>query len=323
MCGRIGSGTVGRVSDFVLHSPPLLSRDPLDRPLGLREDDVQLDAGWPTGLVLRLSVRGKVRVDGHSVMYEKAASVAPTRPADAVLLGVEDGRHFWAIGDPGMDTEPIPGELDGSTVLGDLRTHGSRLSAVDTARLVAAQAVLNWHSSARFCARDGAPTTLKSGGWVSVCTECGRDEYPRTDPAIICLVHDGDDRVLLARQPTWPTRMFSILAGFVEAGESLEACVEREIAEEVGVQVTNVRYLGSQPWPFPRSVMLGFHAVGDPATSLVFSDGEIGEAEWFTRAQIRASLAMGDWSDDGHSRPLLPGSVSIARGMLEAWAAQD
>lgn len=313
---------MGRVSEFELRQPPLLSRDPLDRPFGLREDDARLDAGWPTAKVLRLSARGKVRTDGSAVFYEDALSIAPTRPAEAVLLGVEDGEHMWAIGDPGLDTAPIPGEIDGA-VLGDLRSHGARFSAADTARMVAAQAVLNWRGGAKFCARDGAPTTLKSGGWVSVCAECGREEYPRTDPAIICLVHDGADRVLLARQPTWPPRMFSILAGFVEAGESLEACVEREIAEEVGVAVQHVRYLGSQPWPFPRSVMLGFHATGDPATPLVFSDGEIAEAEWFTRDQIRTSLALGDWNDDGQIRPMLPGSVSIARGMLEAWAALD
>ncbi|WP_024795488.1 NAD(+) diphosphatase [Tomitella biformata] len=311
------------MSEFELHSPPLLSRDPLDRPLGLREDDAQLDAGWPSARVLRLSARGKVRTDGSAVLYEDALEVAPDRPAGAVLLGIEDGRHMWAISDPRMDSAPIPGEMDGAVQLGDLRTHGVHFAAVDTARMVAAQAVLNWHHGAKFCARDGAPTVLKSGGWVSVCEKCEREEYPRTDPAIICLVHDGADRVLLARQGTWPKRMFSILAGFVEAGESLEACVEREIMEEVGVQVSDVRYLGSQPWPFPRSVMLGFHATGDPSTPLVFSDGEIGEAEWFTRAQVRASLAQGDWADDGQTRPMLPGSVSIARGILEAWAALD
>ena len=314
---------MGRVSRFELHSPPLLSRDPLDRPLGLREDDAQLDAGWPTALVMRLSGRGKFRIDGNAVLYEDAPAVSRTRPDDVVLLGIEDGRHIWGLGDPSIDTEPIPGEIDAAVQLGDLRTFGPRLAAADTARLVAAQAVLNWHRNAKFCQRDGARTRLKSAGWVSVCVECGHEEYPRTDPAIICLVHDGADRVLLARQPTWPKRMFSILAGFVEAGESLEACVEREIEEEVGVLVSDVRYLGSQPWPFPRSVMLGFHAVGDPSTPLFFSDGEIGEAEWFTRAQIREALAMGDWSDDGQSRPLLPGAVSIARGMLEAWAALD
>lgn len=323
MCGAPDGGTVGRVTRFELLSPPLLSLDPLERPLGLRNDAAQLDAGWPRALVLRLSPRGKVRTNGAAVIYDEALDLAPARPADAVLLGLFGDRHVWAIGDDELDSEPIPGEVDRDVQLGDLRTHGARFPADDTARMVAAQAVLNWRRTAKFCARDGAPTTLTNGGWVSVCTECGREEYPRTDPAVICLVHDGADKVLLARQGTWPKRMFSVLAGFVEAGESLEACVEREIEEEVGVKVSDVRYLGSQPWPFPRSVMLGFHALGDPDARFVFSDGEIAEAVWFTRAEVRASLALGDWSDDGDTRPLLPGSVSIARGMLEAWAALD
>lgn len=314
---------MGRVTRFELLSPPLLSRDPLERPLGLRDDPAQLDAGWPHALVLRLSGRGKVRIDGTSVLYDEAPAIAQTRPADAVLLGLLGDRHVWGLSDEDLDSEPIPGEVDRDVQLGDLRTHGTRFCAEDTARMVSAQAVLNWHRNAKFCARDGAPTTLAKGGWVSVCAQCGREEYPRTDPAVICLVHDGADKVLLARQGTWPKRMFSVLAGFVEAGESLEACVEREIEEEVGVKVSDVRYLGSQPWPFPRSVMLGFHAVADPAEPFLFSDGEIAEAVWFTRAEVRASLALGDWSDDGDMRPLLPGAVSIARGMLEAWAALD
>ena len=102
---------------------------------------------------------------------------------------------------------------------------------------------------------------------------------------MICLVHDGHDRAVLARQTVWPERLFSLLAGFVEAGESFESCVAREIAEEVGLTVTDIRYLGSQPWPFPRSLMVGFHAIGDPEQEFSFNDGEIAEAEWFTRAR--------------------------------------
>src|SRR6185295_293966 len=114
-----------------------------------------------------------------------------------------------------------------------------------------------------------------------------------TDPAVICLVHDGADRVLLARQPVWAPGRFSVLAGFVEAGESLEACVVREIREEVGVDVSEVSYLGSQAWPFPRSLMIGFHALADPAQPLVPADGEIAEAMWVTRDELRAALNHG------------------------------
>ncbi len=136
-----------------------------------------------------------------------------------------------------------------------------------------------------------------------------------------CVVHDGGDRCVLARQAMWPERLFSLIAGFVEAGESFETCVVREVAEEIGLDVRDVEYLGSQPWPFPRSLMVGFHAIGDPDQQFVFSDGEIAEAEWFTRAEVREALAHGDWSSDSQSRLLLPGSISIAREIIESWAA--
>ncbi len=127
---------------------------------------------------------------------------------------------------------------------------------------------------------------------------------------------------MLARQAVWPERMFSLLAGFVEAGESFEVCVAREIREEIGLTVRDVRYLGSQPWPFPRSLMVGFHALGDPDEDFSFNDGEIAEANWFTRDEVRAALAAGDWSSASESKLLLPGSISIARVIIESWAGR-
>ena len=161
-----------------------------------------------------------------------------------------------------------------------------------------AVALLNWHDSARFSAVDGSPTKSARAGWSRVNPVTGHEEFPRIDPAVICLVHDGGDRAVLARQAVWPERMFSLLAGFVEAGESFEVCVAREIREEIGLTVRDVRYLGSQPWPFPRSLMVGFHALGDPDEEFAFNDGEIAEAAWFTRDEVRAALDAGDWSSD-------------------------
>jgi NAD+ diphosphatase len=115
--------------------------------------------------------------------------------------------------------------------------------------------------------------------------------------------------------------LFSLIAGFVEAGESFETCVVREVAEEIGLAVHSVEYLGSQPWPFPRSLMVGFHAVGDPEQEFCFSDGEIAEADWFTRAEVRSALEAGDWRSGSTARMLLPGSISIAREIIESWAA--
>ncbi|WP_066908380.1 NAD(+) diphosphatase, partial [Mycobacterium interjectum] len=189
-----------------------------------------------------------------------------------------------------------------------------------------ALALLNWHDSARFSAADGSPTRPARGGWSRINPVTGHEEFPRIDPAVICLVHDGGDRAVLARQAVWPERMFSLLAGFVEAGESFEVCVVREIREEIGLTVRDVRYLGSQPWPFPRSLMVGFHAVGDPDEEFSFNDGEIAEAQWFTRDEVRAALAAGDWgsaAESSGSKLLLPGSISIARVIIESWAGLD
>jgi len=237
-------------------------------------------------------------------------------PEEAVLLGEADGVAYWAVRDP---TELVPGEDPVDRA--DLRTAGAALDALGAGLLTSAVAVLNWHDNARFCGRDGSRTRPRAAGWHRVCEAEGHEDYPRTDPAVICLVHDGADRVLLARQPVWPEGRFSVLAGFVEAGESLEACVLREIHEEVGVPVRDVAYLGSQGWPFPRSLMVGFRAVADADAPLRPAEGEIAEAMWVSRAEVRQALAAGDWAGAEGSPLLLPGGVSIARAMLEAWAA--
>ena len=229
-----------------------------------------------------------------------------------------DGRHVWGIRSELQPPEGAPVEVL------DLRRTGDVFDDVSAQLVATATALLNWHDSARFSPVDGAPTTPVKAGWGRINPVTGREEFPRIDPAVICLVHDGHDRAVLARQTLWPERLFSILAGFVEAGESFESCVVREIAEEIGLTVTDVEYLGSQPWPFPRSLMVGFHAVGDPEQEFSFNDGEIAEAGWFTRAEIREALDRGDWgSGGGDSRLLLPGSISIAREIIESWAAQD
>ncbi|MFD6391978.1 NAD(+) diphosphatase [Nocardia sp. NPDC055029] len=293
---------------FRLKDVPLLSRSTIDRAEHVRLDPDALREGWGKAKVLRVDARGRVRVESAGVVLDAAVTIAEQPGPGAVFLGVVEGSHLWAVREP---------ELDGT--LKDLRA----LGAVDdfTADLLAtAYALLNWHDHAGFHGGDGTTTTLARAGW-SRLTADGVEEFPRIDPAIICLVHDGADRVLLARQHTWPATMFSLLAGFVEAGESLEHCVEREVREEVGVDVREVTYLGSQPWPFPRSLMVGFAAVGDPEQELVFSDGEIAEAHWFTRDEVRAALQIGDWSaKDTGARLLVPGSISIARTIIESWA---
>lgn len=158
-----------------------------------------------------------------------------------------------------------PDDPDARAEVVNLRSLGPIFDDISSQLVSAAVALLNWHERARFSSVDGSPTRPARAGWSRVNPVTGHEEFPRIDPAVICLVHDGGDRAVLARQAVWPERMFSLLAGFVEAGESFEVCVAREIREEIGLTVRGVRYLGSQPWPFPRSLMVGFHAVGDPA----------------------------------------------------------
>ena len=306
--------------DFQLRSVPLLSRIGADRADQVRTDVDAATAGWAEAALLRLDSRNQVLVAGGRVLLGSAKAFADKPPPDAVFLGrLEDGRDVWAVRGP----LEASGDPDVQAEVADLRRGGQLFDDVGAQLVSAAAALLNWHASARFSSVDGSATKPIRAGWARVNPVTGHEEFPRIDPAVICLVHDGGDRAVLARQTVWPERMFSLLAGFVEAGESFETCVVREIREEIGLAVRDVRYLGSQPWPFPRSLMVGFHAIGDPDQEFSFNDGEIAEAAWFSRDEVRAALALGDWSSDENAKLLLPGSVSIARVIIESWAALD
>ena len=305
---------------FRLRNVPLLSRIGADRADELRTDIDAATAGWSEAALLRVDHRNQVLIAGGRVALGAASKLADAPPPDAVFLGrIEDGRHVWAV----RGALEAPDDPDADTEVLDLRRAGHVFDDVSAQLVASATALLNWHEKARFSAVDGSPTRPVKGGWARVNPLTGDEEFPRIDPAVICLVHDGHDRAVLARQTVWPPRLFSLIAGFVEAGESFEACVVREVAEEIGLAVHDVEYLGSQPWPFPRSLMVGFHAIGDPEQDFAFNDGEIAEAGWFTRAEVRDALEHGDWSSDSQSRLLLPGSISIAREIIESWAAQS
>lgn len=306
--------------EFQLSSVPLLSRVGADRADQLRTDVEAATAGWADAALLRVDSRNQVLVADGGVVLGRATDLADKPPAEAVFLGrLEDGRHVWGV--RGALQAPADQSVRAEVV--NLRGLGPVFDDTSSQLVSTAVALLNWHDRARFSAVDGSPTRPARAGWARVNPVTGHEEYPRIDPAVICLVHDGGDRAVLARQTVWPERMFSLLAGFVEAGESFEVCVAREIHEEIGLTVREVRYLGSQPWPFPRSLMVGFHAVADPAEEFAFNDGEIAEAAWFTRDEVRAALAEGDWSSSSDSKLLLPGSISIARVIIESWAAID
>jgi NAD+ diphosphatase len=322
---------VNVLTGFQLDELPLLSRSTVEREEGLRDDEARRRELWADGRVLVLDPHGRtpVREAGTVLAYRPADSFGDVPPADAFLLGEQEGVGYWAIV-VDQESEPTADGWNAWKQVGngtgeqwlDLRGAGAFLNATCAGLFTTAIALANWHSRAKFCAKCGSPVRRVKAGWATRCTGCSREEYPRTDPAVICLVHDRDgqdgSQVLLARQPIWPKGRYSVLAGFVEAGESLEACVSREIAEEVGVDVTDIRYLGSQPWPFPRSLMLGFAASADPAQPVRMADGEIEEAHWVPRAEVREALEA-ERAGTPHWLGL-PGPTSIARRMLESWA---
>ncbi|MEZ5666901.1 MAG: NAD(+) diphosphatase [Alphaproteobacteria bacterium] len=230
--------------------------------------------------------------------------------AEPVFLGEFSRAAYFAV-DLSQHAPDEPGHHEAA--YRDLRAVGPLLGAEDGAILAYARAMAYWHQRHRFCGACGAPTRSGQAGHVRQCTgaACGIQHFPRTDPAVIMLVHDGD-RIVLGRQKVWPPGMHSVLAGFVEPGESLEDAVAREVYEEIGVRVTEVHYHSSQPWPFPSSIMLGFWARA-ATTEIRVDPHELEDARWYDRAALQAS------PEDETFR--LPRLDSIARRLVEDWMA--
>lgn len=323
---RSAARLTGGIHGFPI-ATPVLSRGSADRSEDLRDEN-RIAAAWPTARVVVVDENGRTAVattpDGVRLVSRPAFDCGQAAPRGAVLLGTVAARPAHHNGGSAVDYWAVPGDPEsagdslGDVQLAGLRDIGALLSDTDAGLLTAAVAVLNWHRHGSFCPRCGLPSTAESAGWSRLCPN-GHQEFPRTDPAVIVLVHDGADKMVLARQPSWPAGRVSVLAGFTEAGESLEATVSREILEEVGLPVTDIGYLGSQPWPFPRSLMVGFAARAEPGAPLIPRDGEIEAAHWVDRATVRRVLAAGGTADGIG----LPPSISIARRMVEGWAALD
>jgi len=270
------------------------------------------DAAWladrradPASRVV-IATRDGVLVDPDGTPATVAVSEVPD-DAETVLLGVgHDGAAVFAA-DPGPERGVA---LRPEASLVGLRDVAAMSALADANLLAHATGLLNWHRRHRFCANCGAATDTAEAGYVRECPNCGAQHHPRTDPVVITLVTDGD-RVLLGRNANWPERRFSCLAGFVEPGESLEQAVEREVGEEAGVTVADVRYVSSQPWPFPASLMLGFEATytgGDPHPH----DRELQAVEWFTREDLRRAAA-------GDGNVTIPPPLAIARRLMDGW----
>ncbi|WP_298750654.1 NAD(+) diphosphatase [uncultured Serinicoccus sp.] len=291
-----------------------LSRSRVDRLARVRTDDTELGAVLQRPGTRVLELRG----DAVAVLHDPTRLLlrAP-REGDADhddepwFLGRDAGVDYVAVtaDRAAPEADDHRGGREEVTWAG-LREVGADLDDRDAGLLTAATALRAWHDRHGHCPRCGAATQVVQGGWLRRCPTDGSEHHPRTDPAVIMAVTDPDDRLLLATGIPWPEGRLSVLAGFVEAGESLEAAVAREVEEEVGVQVDGLVYRGNQPWPFPGSLMLAFRA-RTGQTDLTIQESELRSASWYTRDQLTEGLQDGRFT--------LPSRVSIAHRLIEEW----
>jgi NAD+ diphosphatase len=278
----------------------------LDRAEALRLDVEALAAHWPSANVLVIDNEGQARFFGaeDSPEFPRGEMLSTQRPVSASFLGLDGEQRWFAIA-----AENLP-ELPPSTL--DLRSAALRWPDLPASIFAQARALLFWQQRNRFCGVCGHPLTLTRGGFSAKCEQCGSEHYPRTDPAIIVAVSDGE-RLLLGRQAGWPEKRWSVLAGFLEPGESLEQTVVREVMEEAGVRVHACSYVASQPWPFPSALMLGFRAEAEPQAVRIGE--ELEDARWFSVEQLLAQVADGEL--------LLSPKISISRWLIEDWLARQ
>jgi NAD+ diphosphatase len=295
--------------------------NPLDRVSERRRD-----AGWISSLLDEPSTRliplrdlkpairngSQMALDWQPVGLWREAIAAG---ATVVLLGIAEGRAHFALDATGADLLPDPA-IENI----DVRTLAPLITGPEAAILAEARSVVDWHARHRFCAQCGTPSEVMAGGWTRHCPACKAHHFPRVDPVVIMLAVRGE-RALLGRGRRRPGARFSCLAGFMEPGETLEDAVRREVREESGIRCGRVRYLASQPWPFPSTLMMGFLA--EALTEEITVDlEELVEARWFDRDEIRemvARAAAGD-PDPETTVPSLPGPVAIAHQICRRWA---
>lgn len=286
----------------VTHVHERLTSTRYDRRAARRTDETWLEERWadPASRVLVVA-DNQLRVGDAGLAW---LSPAEAPPGIRVLLGERDGVTHFAM----ITTEPL------GTGWVTLRGAFGHLSEADAPLVLHAIGMAEWLRATRFCSRCGEALAPVKQAHELICPQ-GHTAFPRTDPAVIMLVTDGEpgspeERCLLGRQAVWPQGRFSTLAGFCEPGESLEDAVRREVAEETGVAVGEVTYFGNQPWPLPASLMLGFFGRATD-TAIEVDLAEIEEARWFSRAELRAGAEAGTL--------VLPGGVSISRSLIEAW----
>jgi NAD+ diphosphatase len=258
---------------------------------------------WKSDDVLTLVVGGE-HVPTHGGRGLRWVRLADAPEGDFIYLGERAGQHYAAV-----MVDRVPERLEPAS----LRVIGPTVPAEEASLAVHGVGIARWHQRHTHCSNCGVLTRVADAGHSRACDACGAQHFPRTDPAVIMLITDDSDRALLGRQPVWPEGRFSTLAGFVEPGETLEDAVRREVAEEVGITVGDVEYAGSQPWPFPASLMVGFFGRA-ASTDIAVDRNEIAEAAWFTRDDMRSAIAAGDL--------MLPPQVSISRWLINTWLAK-
>ena len=279
---------------------------PINRSDALRDDADALSRLWPLARVIVLDADGSAFADEAGRLLVATGAAIGGGPGTAVFLGKHDDVAWFS-----MEAEALaltaPQRID-------LRRAAVAWPAAEASAFAFARAMQHWRMRTRYCGICGGAIEFRRAGYVAHCARCGADHYPRVDPAVIVAVSDGE-RLLLGRQANWPAHRYSVIAGFVEPGESLEQTVVREVFEETRVRVRSCRYLGAQPWPFPGALMLGFIADAEPDAPQV--DGELEDARWFSVEEIAAARQR----KSEEAGMLLSPRISIARSLIEHWYA--
>ena len=262
-----------------------------------RADRAEAHKYWAQAKIIQIW-RGHIYTSQGQLAFQNADAFADLPTAKRLYIGEVNGQHYFAVNQ----------ELEDGPTLRDL---AGKLSDEELEISVTALALINWHETHQSCSRCGAETEIIENGWVRQCPVDQTHHFPRTDPAIIVAVQDRNGRLCLGRQAIWVEGRFSNFAGFVEPGESLEAAVAREVKEETGLDVSDIKYLFSQPWPFPNSIMLAFEAFTENPERAKPDGVEIVDLKWFTKEQLLTDSSNGTLN--------LPPHTTVSRKMIERW----